>query len=39
MTIVDQLAKDVLVLLVTSVSTSAIDGAIPTTKKCVEKVL
>lgn len=39
MTIVDQLAKDVLVLLATSVSTSAIDGAIPTKKKCVEKVL
>lgn len=33
MTIVDQLAKNVLVLLATSVSTSAIDGAIPTKKK------
>ena len=32
MTIVDQLAKNVLVLLATSVSTSAIDGAIPTKK-------
>ena len=39
MTIVDQLAKDVLVLLATSVSTSAIDDAIPTKKKYVEKVL
>ena len=39
MTIVDQLAKNVLVLLATSVSTYAIDGANPTKKKCVEKVL
>ena len=38
MTIFDQLAKNVLALLATSVSTSAIDGAIPTKKmrgKCV----
>ena len=40
MTIFDQLAKNVLALLATSVSTSAIDGAIPTKKmrgKCVKE--
>ena len=40
MTIFDQLTKNVLALLATSVSTSAIDGAIPTKKmrgKCVKE--